>query len=131
MNDGLLGTLWSLAVLAAAISGLVLARREKALTPWVLLLVGRFALAAVFYGYARQGALALPAVSLLVALALARLAAPRLGRRAVPLGLGLVALLLLLELLRANSGVEITVDGAAVGPTPPVDAAVEAAIRYD
>lgn len=131
VNDGLLGTLWSLAVLAAAISGLVLARREKALTPWVLLLVGRFALAAVFYGYARQGALALPAVSLLVALALARLAAPRVGRRAVPLGLGLVALLLLLELLRANSGVEITVDGAAVGPTPPVDAAVEAAIRYD
>ena len=60
VNDGLLGTLWSLAVLAAAISGLVLARREKALTPWVLLLVGRFAQLRRLCGYARQGALARP-----------------------------------------------------------------------
>lgn len=130
VNAGVLGTLWSLLILGAAIAGLVLARREPALAPWVLLLVGRFAIAALFYGYARQGALALPAVSLLVAIALARLAAPRLGRRALHVGLGLVALLLVLELVRSTGGVEILVNGAAVGPAPTLDTAAEATVSY-
>lgn len=123
-DEGTLGNAWSVVLLGLAGAGLVLARRgglaPGALTPWLLLLVLRFGLAAVFYGYARQGALALPAVALLVACALDRLVAERLGKHAARVGFALLAVLVAAEAVRSFRGVTLVYNNLEITtPVPP------------
>lgn len=91
---------WMLA-LGAAI-GLALAWRRDVLSAWMLVLVFRVAVTIAFYGYARQGALAAPAVFALVAVALdaglARIERARPGSARVGAWLGAGALVLVAAL---------------------------------
>lgn len=79
---------WRIACLLAAAAGLVVAWRRgraRGLAPWLLFLVARAAPAALFFGYARFGALMIPALCVLWALTLDELSArlPPRGRKAL------------------------------------------------
>lgn len=114
---------WRLLVLAACAAGLR-AARGRGLGPWLLLGVSQAAVTALFFGYARLGAIAAPTVLLLLALSLERWALPplerarpALARRFGPAALGL---LVALELARAAFGTSATLDGLPVGDRDPV-----------
>lgn len=62
--------LWQIAVLALAATGLVRWRRSPWIVPWILFVASKVAVTILFFGYARQGALIVPAVALGAALAL-------------------------------------------------------------
>ncbi len=98
-----LATLWSAACLALACMGAVAGWRRgaaAALVPWLLLVISKFVPAVVFFGYARFGALTLPAACVLWALA-ADILIVRLGARTrLRVFWALVALLLAAEVVR-------------------------------
>lgn len=108
---GVSAGLWTLAVLGLATVGLGAARRRPEAVPWLLLLASKIVVAAVFYGYARQGATAFPVVALLAVAAVA----PRLpeldARRRLRLGLAAACLLLLPEVVRFAAPPELLLDG--------------------
>lgn len=100
-DDTALASGWRLLLLGLALAGVVAGARLGllgALLPWLALSAAPLAAALAFFGYARLGALALPAFALLWALALERWFWPALegrGPRAVAgalLGLSLVLL---------------------------------------
>lgn len=104
--------LWSSLWLTLAALGTWLAVRPRtraveaptqaraSLTPWFLFLINRLVVTVAFFGYARQGAMAVPVIALLVALALGKLLPARALRR-LPTALALLAgLMLLLEGVR-------------------------------
>jgi hypothetical protein len=73
---------WRFLVLALCGIGAAWAASRPALFPWLALLAAKAAAAALFFGYARMGATAIPATALLAALAVTRLGiVPLLDRR--------------------------------------------------
>ncbi len=81
--------------------------------PWVLFLGAQLVIAAIAFGYARFGATAAPAVAVLLALALQKWSTERNA-------LILAVALLTLELVRATVGIDVTIDGQAVGVEDPI-----------
>lgn len=127
---------WAVLLGAVAVVGALGARRRPELVPWLLFLLSKIAVSLLFFGYARHGAVVVPVLALLVALAIdARLAAPDQASRGgsapsrLRRGLGygtavLLALLFLQDGMRARHGVAVRVDGAGVtdvDPFPPDD----------
>ncbi|MEM9556092.1 MAG: hypothetical protein AAGC60_17680 [Acidobacteriota bacterium] len=111
---GVDATLWRIAWLGLALAGLRLAWRLPAAIPWLLFLGARIVIVAMFYGYARHGAVALPVVLLLAGLWMQR-AASRWPERRVLAIAGLATLTLLgAEALRSASSPRILVDGTPV-----------------
>lgn len=78
-------TAWRLLFGTAALAGLILTFRRRdrraALTPWLLYGASKFAVAILFYGYARQGVILQPVAYLGLALAVERWLAPRLSAK--------------------------------------------------
>jgi hypothetical protein len=111
--DGWAAALWRIAVLFAGAAGLAAGRRTPALFPWLAFLAVKALAAALFFGYARLGASAVPVVAVLLGLAAARwIARPGTERG---LRLALVALLAV-EAVRFLHGPGLALDGDAAGP---------------
>jgi hypothetical protein len=68
---------WRLLVLGGALWGALAALRQPALQPWLLFVAARLSASALFFGYARHGALIVPALVLLFGIAFTRAARPR------------------------------------------------------
>lgn len=68
-RPGAAAVVWQLAILALAATGAWRAGRRPELVPWWLFLVSKVVATVLFFGYARQGGLAVPVVALLVAFA--------------------------------------------------------------
>jgi hypothetical protein len=68
-RPGPVAVFWQLAVLALAATGARRAGRLPALAPWWIYLASKVVATVLFFGYARQGGLAVPVVALLVAFA--------------------------------------------------------------
>ncbi len=122
---GPVATAWRFAVLGMVVAGVVAARRRFALYPWLAFLASKIVVTAAFFGYARQGAVVIPVVGLLVALALERWLPTRLPAR-VPTRLTVLLLLFGVgaETARFLSRPVVRVDGLSVGkvdPFPPGD----------
>ncbi|MCR9246842.1 MAG: hypothetical protein NXI31_17555 [bacterium] len=112
--------IWRVAVLLVAALGLWRVRRERALWPLLAFAASKLLVIAAFFGYARQGAVCVPVVTIGVAVVLA----PILDRwsilRSPTRGLIVLVVLLLLEAIRAGSvdaalGGHLVVDGEPFG----------------
>lgn len=68
-RPGAAAVVWQLAILALAATGAWRAGRRPELVPWWLFLASKVVATVLFFGYARQGGLAVPVVALLVAFA--------------------------------------------------------------
>jgi hypothetical protein len=66
---------WRLALLLAALAGARMSWRAPDLWPWLLFLASKLAVSVLFFGYARLGAVVIPVIALLIALAFQRLLA--------------------------------------------------------
>jgi hypothetical protein len=123
---GALALAWRLLVLGAAAAGVVAGFRRPALHPWLLFVLSKLMVTAAFFGYARQGAMVVPAVLLLIALAVERwlLRGPLGGaaRKAHVAGAVLLAAALALEYNRWASKPQVLIDGeivtSAADPVP-------------
>jgi len=78
-DPGPLAFVWRVVLLLAALAGVAAAWRAPELWPWLLFLAAKLVVTVLFFGYARQGAIVIPIVALLVALA----ARPLLARVSV------------------------------------------------
>ena len=124
-DDGTLATIWRVAIFVACVAGAIVGRRNGALCPWLLFFATRLFVAVAFFGYARQGASAIPGVAVLVAFALERVVPSQVAGRALT---RLTVLLFLLgvgaEAARFVSRPAVHIDGLSVGevdPFPPGD----------
>ena len=109
------GRAWSLVVLAAAATGAALAR-ERGL-PWLLFAATKMITAALFFGYARLGAVCSFVVALFVAVALEHVLRTR--RPALPaarVAVVVAAVLLVVEVGRTVSSPTVRLDGRPIGP---------------
>ena len=113
-DPGPISAAWRIGVLVLVVAGAWKGRRAPPLQPWLLYVASKLAVAALFFGYARQGSLMLPVLALFAAITLARFV-PR-----TPRGLVLtLALPLVLELCRFLAAPVIRIDGRPVeGPDP-------------
>jgi hypothetical protein len=68
-RPGPVALVWQLGILALVLAGAWRAGRRPELGPWWIYLASKLAATVLFFGYARQGALAAPVVALLAALA--------------------------------------------------------------
>ncbi len=120
--EGGVATVWRLAVLAVALSGLFAGRGQAAVVPWLLFLASKVAVTVLFFGYARHGAAVVPVVALLAGLAAERWVfrrAPLLTDRTVVRGAAVVVLLAVgVEAARFVSKPDVRVDGVAIGAAP-------------
>jgi hypothetical protein len=123
---GPLAGAWSLLVLAACALGVVAGWKQPALLPWLVFLASKVVVTLLFFGYARQGAMMVPVVALLAALALVRWGGALVDRIPGPRRTLLVALALALpvavEIARFASRPAVTIDGQAIGPADPFPA---------
>lgn len=133
--QGTLSSLWRWLNLIVCTAGVlaVLSGRERVpswkgadLLPWMLYGGSKLVIAATFFGYARQGALILPVVHTLWALAIVRWVVPSLRVHALRLGLALLAAGLGFEVWRAAVGVHARIDGVPVLEQDPVPVDVHA-----
>jgi hypothetical protein len=115
-EGGTLATTWQLALIVASAAGIVAGRRNRGLVPWLLFLATRLAVTVLFFGYARQGATAIPVVAILVALAVERWTPARVSRLAIPVLLVGVTV----EATRLVSRPVVAIDGRPVGVTDPL-----------
>lgn len=83
--DGALATSWRVALLVLALAGVCvgLATRRAALAPWLAYGASKVAVTIGFFGYARQGASAVPVVAVLAALAVAPLVRREATRKGI------------------------------------------------
>jgi hypothetical protein len=110
--EGAAATLWGLGLLILVALAWWHERRRPELTPWLLYGGSKVLVTLAFFGYARQGALVLPVVALLLALPLERaLADAPLRRRLV---FAALMALLLAEALRWQRHPPLRVDGRAM-----------------
>jgi hypothetical protein len=116
--EGAWARAWRLLVLAGAAAGLVAGARRSALQGWLLFLLTKVAATVLFFGYARQGAMVVPVVLLLLALAaerwLARGRLSVLGAAPARAGLALLAAAVLVEAARQQARPQVLIDGAVV-----------------
>jgi hypothetical protein len=116
-DRGLTGRVWRIVILFGCLAGIVAGRRRAAIVPWLVFLLTRLAATVLFFGYARQGAAAIPVVGVLVGLAAS--ATPiriRAGSTAIPLLLLGVAL----DGARAVAKPELAIDGRRVTVSEPL-----------
>ena len=120
--------LWRVLLLGAVAAGIAASWRDERARPWLLFLVSKAAVAALFFGYARIGATALPAVYLMAALALRTWAGrarpagrPPGGIRPAAVAAGI---LLLVETVRFVSHPVVTIDSERVISRDPFPAQV-------
>jgi hypothetical protein len=113
---------WRVLVFGGCILGAAVGRRRPGVGLWLLFLATKAAAAALFFGYARLGASAMPAMALLLALAIERAAAGRPALTAKAPGLALAALIVLAsaEAVRFAQRPAFRLDGQAAGPRDPV-----------
>lgn len=71
-DPGPLALAWRVLLLLAALAGVAAAWRAPELWPWLLFLAAKIAVTVLFFGYARQGAIVIPVLALLVAIAARR-----------------------------------------------------------
>jgi hypothetical protein len=120
--NGWLPALWSLLVLGASAFGVTRGWQRPALTPWLLYAGSKLLATVLFFGYARQGALVLPVVLVLVALALEPWFSSTPAPRVAILLLVLLALATALEGVRFLSHPAVSIGGRPIetaDPTPP------------
>jgi len=112
---------WQLLVLGGALWGALAALREPALQPWLLFVAARLWASALFFGYARHGALIVPALVLLFGVAFTRAARHKGAGGLGPLGwlFAGLALALLIEGVRWHHGPRIRIDGRPVVAADP------------
>jgi hypothetical protein len=125
---------WAVAVALACAAGLALARGRPALVPWLLFLAARIVPGVLFFGYARHGALAIPAVALLVALGVERALATRSsGRQLALVRLAAAALLaaLAIEAARYARPPHVTIDNQTIDGADPVPADIHRDARVE
>lgn len=122
LADGGVAAAWRALVLVACAAGLVAAGRNPALFPWLAFLATRAAAAALFFGYARFGATAVPVVALLAGAAAARWPPSASDRRRLRAAGIVLAAAVAVEALRFVHGPGLTLDGDAAGPRDPVPA---------
>jgi hypothetical protein len=128
--DGWIAEGWRALALVACLAGVAQAWRRPALWPWILFLATKAAAAVLFFGYARLGATAIPATSLLLGLVLAPRLPEAAGRRPLGIALAAVAVIEVARLLHAPG---LLIDGAeATRLRDPVPAADQAdhSVRY-
>ncbi len=77
--EGPIATAWRVVLLLLALLGLWYARQQAAATPWLLWLLGKGITVALFFGYARLGALCVPSLAVLWTLVLDRWVCDRLS----------------------------------------------------
>jgi len=126
-DDGGGRPVWRGVLLGLCIAGLVVARREAAVVPWVLLLLHKVVVTVLFFGYARHGATVAPVVILLVCLALrtpleklvCRGVQPAAGRM-LGVALAVAALLVAVEVGRWSSQPTVWIDGLEIGERAPL-----------
>jgi hypothetical protein len=109
---------WRIAVLLACVGGIASGVRRRAAVPWLLFLATKVAVAVAFFGYARQGAVVVPVVAVLAAIAVERWIPARPSRWIAAALLAGV----LLEGARFASKPDVRIDGTVVGredPFPP------------
>ncbi len=111
--EGPVAAAWQAIVLGACLAGFWRARRRPDVLPWLLFLATRAAAAALFFGYARLGASAIPSIALLVALAAEPLLLALAGRARL-LVPGLLALGVLAEAARFVAKPSLLLDGQPV-----------------
>ena len=121
-----IATVWRWMLLALVAAGIASARRTPALAPWLVFLATKILVTVFFFGYARQGAVAVPVVALLAALALDRWLVGRVLPRARATRLAVVILLLGAgaEAARFAARPVVRIDGLPAGeadPIPPDD----------
>jgi hypothetical protein len=109
---------WELGVLGLCLVGLRSAAGAPALQPWLLFLLTKAAVSALFFGYAREGAAVIPVVALLAALGVERLG--RMPSRRVLVAAGVVALGI--EAIRCGRPPRLVVAGQQVQGGDPVPA---------
>ena len=121
---------WRWAGLALLIAGLWVGRREEALLPWLLLLSTKVIITLGFFGYAREGAVVIPVLALLLGLLTVR-GLPRLAglqgapgpsprvKRWLQLSCVLALLLVAVEGYRWYAAPVVVVDGRQVGASDP------------
>jgi hypothetical protein len=109
---------WRVLMLMAAAAGLVAGWRRPALQPWLLLLGCQVLVTVLFFGYARQGAMAVPVVLVLVALAFERWAPRRVvagaARKPYVVAAAVLALAVVLEYGRWSAHPQVLIDGEVV-----------------
>ena len=121
--DGRIASTWRMIILAVSLAGLAAGWRRAALYPWLFLFVTKAAAAVAFFGYARLGATTIPAVALLLALAMERWWPARSegrGRRAAGI---VLAIMVALEGVRCLQHPGLALDGDAAGSLDPVPSA--------
>ncbi len=120
--EGTFATTWRLAVLGVVLAGLgvgLAGPRRAALAPWLAYAASKVVVTIAFFGYARQGASAVPVVALLGALACEPLAR-RLRVRVVPVAVVACALVLGAEGWRFVRAPTVLLDGRVVGTADPL-----------
>lgn len=130
--EGAIAAGWRLLVLLAAGIGLWRGRRHAALPGWLLPLLTGVVANVLFFGYARLGALSLPSLLLLLALAADGVVARLPARTARRVGTGLLIAVLATEALRALSIGAPRLDGRDIGTGQPFaeDGYAERRVQY-
>ena len=113
---GVFAATWRIATLLLLGWAMWRARACRAYDPWALWLLATMAVAVAFFGYARSGAVATPAVGLAIG-TLVQSAPRRAALRA--LGIAAVAIVILADLGRLISPPSVLVDGQPVGVVEP------------
>ncbi len=113
-DAGVVTAAWQAGVLALAAWGAWVGSRSPPIHPWLLYVASKLAVAVLFFGYARQGALILPALAMFVAIPLTGLM-PRSRR-----GFGLALFVpVIFEFARFLAPPLIRIDGRSLdGPDP-------------
>jgi hypothetical protein len=114
-DRGAPAAIWQVAVLLGCFAGMAAGRRNRALVPWLVFLATRIVATVLFFGYARQGATAIPIVTILLALALERWTPAHPSRLAIPV----LVVGVTLEAARFIMKPEVRLDGTAVGSRDP------------
>lgn len=104
--------LWQIAILALSLIGIALHWRTAALWPWLLFLASKIAVAILFFGYARQGALVIPVLAVLIGLAASRWN----EQRTMTIAAVILVSALAIEIVRFASRPSILLDGGFVDP---------------
>lgn len=129
--DGVAATLFALALLAVCAWGAVLARGRAAAVPWLLFLASKVAVTVAFFGYARQGAAAIPVVALLVAIAFERATRAWPPARTRNVLIAVAGACLALETARYLAPPALAVDGRPVERGDPFPMAEQETRRID
>ncbi len=118
--EGPLAAGWRIVLLAACALGLRAGAGRAPLSPWLLYALSKIVTTLLYFGYARQGALVIPVVALLLALAAERRLGPeRASRRATALAATLIVAAVGIDAARWLRRPQVVIDGVAVTTVDP------------